>query len=244
MTACARSVKSPVTLRELLWPRATGSGSRIAPLTPSTLPLVMVSASTRWRNLNVSRPRFFRLAGAPLERLDDAGAGAPGDVEPRHRIAVAHGVIAAALGPADHRKNPVAHRPQPAAFLAGGESEIGLRPAPRPEVFIAVEARRAHPVLQRQLVTVLDAEPALLGRIDQKQPAERPERLAAKALFAFLIDHDDALAGVRDLGRGDEAGEARADHDDVSFVCHRVSPGLLRIIEARDSGVVNGKTAA
>ena len=108
--------------------------------------------------------RFFRLAGAALERLDDAGAGAPGHMEPGHRIAVAHGVIAAAFRPADHRKNAVSHCPQPASFLAGGESEIGLRPASRPEVLIAVETCGAHPVLVRQLKTVLDAKPALLGQ--------------------------------------------------------------------------------
>ena len=48
----------------------------------------------------------LRLARAALERLDDAGTGAPGNVEARHRIAVAHRVIAAALGPADLRENP------------------------------------------------------------------------------------------------------------------------------------------
>ena len=170
------------------------------------------------------QPRFFRHAGTPLKWFDDAGAGAPGHVEPRYRIAVAHGVVAAAFGPADHRENTVAHRPQPVSFLACGESQIRLRPAPRPEVFVAVEACRAHPVLMRQLVTVLDSKPALLRRIDQKQPAERPERLAAKILFALLIDHHDAPAGCRELGRGDKAGEPGADHDDVNFFCHRVSP--------------------
>ena len=155
----------------------------------------------------------LRLARPPLERLDDAGAGAPGDMEPRHRIAVAHRVIAAALGPADHRENPVAHRPQPVALFAGRERHIGFRPAPRPEVLVAVEARRTHPVLQREVKTVLDAEPALFGAVDQEQSAERPESLAAEALFALLVDHDDALAGVGDFGCRDEAREAPADHD-------------------------------
>ena len=64
------------------------------------------------------------------------------------------------------------------------------------------------------------------GRIDQKQSAERPESLAAEALFALLIDHDDAFAGVGDLGCGDETREAAADHDDVSILSHGVSPGF------------------
>ena len=166
----------------------------------------------------------LRLARAPLERLDDAGAGAPGDMKPRHRIAVAHGVIAAALGPADHREDPVAHRPQPVALFAGRERHIGLRPALRPKILVAVEAGRSHPVLQREIETVLDAEPALFGAVDQKQSAERPEGLAAEALFALLVDHDDAFAGVGDFGCGDEAREAAADHDYVRILSHRVVP--------------------
>ena len=164
------------------------------------------------------------FARAPLERLDDAGAGAPAHVKPRHRIAMAHRVIAAALGPADHRKNPMAHRPQPSAFFARRERHIGFGPALRPQILIAVEARRAHPVLQRQIVAVLDAEPALFGQIHQEQSAERPERLAAEVLLAFLIDHDDAFAGVGDLGGGDKPGEAPADHDYVRIACHRIIP--------------------
>ena len=170
----------------------------------------------------------LRLARAPLERLDQAGAGAPGDMESRHRIAVAHRVIAAALGPADHRKNPVAHRAEPVALLAGRERHIGFRPAPRPQILVAVEARRTDPVLQREFKTVLDAEPALFGAVDQKKSAERPERLAAEALFAFLVDHDDALAGVGDLCCRYEAGEAPADHDYIRIVSHCVIPPVLR----------------
>ena len=162
----------------------------------------------------------LRLARPPLERLDNAGTGAPGDMKPRHRIAVAHRVIAAALGPADHGKDPMAHRPQPAAFFARRERHIGFRPALRPEILVAVEAGRTHPVLQREIETVLDAEPALFGAVDQEQPAERPEGLAAKALFAFLVDHDDALAGVGDFGRGDKACQSAADHDYVCIVSH------------------------
>ena len=58
ITACARKLKSPITLREELLPRSTLSGSSTAPLTPSTVPFVITSVSTRWRNLNVSRPFF------------------------------------------------------------------------------------------------------------------------------------------------------------------------------------------
>ena len=145
------------------------------------------------------------LARAALERLDDAGPGAPGDVKARHRIAVAHRVIAAALGPADHGEDAMAHRAQPVALLAGRERHIGLGPLARPKILVAVEAGGAEPVLHRELEGVLDAEPALLRRIDQKQSAERPERLAAERLLALLVDHDHALAGVGDLGCGHQS---------------------------------------
>src|ERR1700754_4839431 len=114
----------------------------------------------------------LRLAGAPLERLDNAGTGAPTDMKPRHRVAVAHGIVAAAFGPADHREDAMAHRAQPGAFFARGERHIGLGPSARPVIVVAVETGRAHPVLQREVVAVLDAEPALLGRINQEQSAE------------------------------------------------------------------------
>jgi len=72
---------------------------------------------------------FATARWAPRARRSN-GSAMPGQVPQvtwnRHRIAVAHGVIAAALRPADHRKNTVAHRPQPAAFLAGRK---GHKPA-------------------------------------------------------------------------------------------------------------------
>src|SRR5207342_1870450 len=68
------------------------------------------------------------FARPPRERLDDAGPGAPGDVKTRHRIAVPHRVIAAALGPADHGKDAVPHRAQPVAFFARRKPDIGFGP--------------------------------------------------------------------------------------------------------------------
>jgi len=118
----------------------------------------------------------------------------------------------------------VAHRPQPSALLARREGHISFGPASRPQIFLAVEARRPYPVLQRQFVTVLDAEPALFRRIHQEQSAERPESLAAEALLALLIDHDDAFASFRNFRRRDEARKASADHNDVSILSHCLPP--------------------
>ena len=109
------------------------------------------------------------------------------------------------------------HRAQPVAFLAGGEGDVGLCPFAWPRILVAIEARRSHPVLQSEIVGILDTEPALFGRIDEKQAAERPERLTAKILFAFLVEHDDALARIGDLGRCDQSSQPRADDDDISL---------------------------
>jgi hypothetical protein len=96
-----------------------------------------------------------RLGGAkilrpPQEGRQHAGAGAPGDMEPRHGIAMAGRKPAATLGPADDREPAHAHGVQPGAFFPAGKIEIGLRPVARPVVLRPVEARGAQPVLPGQ----------------------------------------------------------------------------------------------
>ena len=70
------------------------------------------------------------------------------------------------------------------------------------------------------------------GEFDQEEPAERPEGLSAKALLTLLIDDDDALAGVGDLGRRDQSRQAAADHDYVRVFRHRCLPAPI-LIQAR-----------
>src|SRR5262249_41449983 len=183
-----------------------------------------------------------RLARAAFEWLDDAGPRAPGDMKTRHRIAMAHRVIAAALGPADHRENTVAHGAQPVALLASGEADIGLRPFPRPEILLAIKAGGAHPVLQGKVIGILDAEPALFRRIDQKQPAARPDGRAAGAWLAFLVEKNDALAGVGDLGGRHHPRQSAADHDHVSIASHFILPRNLPGMKPLTFAAVNGKT--
>src|ERR1022692_723486 len=110
-----------------------------------------------------------RVPYLPLERRHQPGSGAPGDVEPGHRVAVPVGEVAAPLGPAHQREPPHAHRVQPGPFLPGGEFNVGLRPLVRPVVLAgrivdaAVEKSAAQPVLPGQLTRVLDSHPALCG---------------------------------------------------------------------------------
>ena len=102
-----------------------------------------------------------------------------------------------------------------ARFSPGAEADVGLGPAARPLVLGTVEAGRAEPVLQRQLVGVLDPHAPLLGAVDEHQPAERPERLAAQVGLGLLVEQDHAPAGVGQLRRRHQAREPGADDDDV-----------------------------
>src|SRR3712207_9310424 len=106
----------------------------------------------------------------------------------RSGVAVADAAVAAALGPLHEREPAHALGVQPRALLARGEVDVGLGPAARPEVLVAVEGRRAHPVLQREVVRVAHPQAPLLGRADQEQAAERPERLAAERGLGLLVD--------------------------------------------------------
>ena len=133
-------------------------GSRISPRTPSTTPPLRVSSLTRWRNLSAIQPtlRPPRAPGATN------GSSTPGPVpqvtwKRGTELPWPAGAVAAALGPADDREQAHALRMQPGALLAGGEVDVRLRPLARPVVLRAVEARGAHPVLQREIVGVADA---------------------------------------------------------------------------------------
>src|SRR5262245_54122286 len=136
---------------------------------------------------------FCGLAYAIDEWRDDAGARAPRDVKPRHGVAAPDRVVPAALRPADHRKKPHAALVQPRPFLAGGKPNVGLGPSARPMIFLSVEAGRAHPVGEGELVGIMNAHPTLFRRVDEKDAAERPERLTAEGLLRLLIENDDAL---------------------------------------------------
>src|SRR5699024_4767417 len=100
------------------------------------------------------------------------GAGAPGEVEAGYGIAVLSGPGTAAFGPADARSQTQAQLAQVLPLLTGGEFEVRLGPRPRPAVLVAVESRRGGPVGRSQLEGVAGAEAALLGGVDEEEPAE------------------------------------------------------------------------
>ena len=117
-------------------------------------------------------------------------------MEARYRIAVADRTAAAAFGPADNRKEPQTAFAQPRALLAGSKGDIGFGPLARPEILVAIEGGRPHPVFERQRMQVADAHAPLLGRVDEEQAAQRPKCLTAKRLFGLLIDDDDLPSRV------------------------------------------------
>ena len=66
----------------------------------------------------LDQPPGGGLAHPPLKGRDHTGAGAPGHVEARHRVAVSVGQVAAPLGPARVGQPAHAHAMQPGALLA------------------------------------------------------------------------------------------------------------------------------
>jgi hypothetical protein len=150
------------------------------------------------------------------EGLEHARASPPGEVEAGDGVAVPGGERPAPLRPADDREEADPLRAEPGALLARGPGEVGLSPAAGPEVLGAVEAGGAQPVLEGEVVGVADPEAALLRGVDQEEPAERPEGLAAERQLALLLEDRDAPAGVGQLRGGGEAGEPGTDDDDVA----------------------------
>ena len=79
---------------------------------------------------------------------------------------------------------------------------------------------------------IADAHAPLLGRVDQKDPAERPECLAAQRLLGLLIENDDPLSGFDEFGSGDQSGEPGSDNDRIGVIRHAF-PSPIRKFSAR-----------
>ena len=131
--------------------------------------------------------------------------------------------VAAALGPADVRHHPNPLIMQPGPFLAGGEVDVGLRPAARPLILGAVEPGGSEPVLPGQLARVVNPKPPLLGTVDQEQSAQGPERLPPEGGLGLLVEDDHLAARIRQLGSRDQARQPGPDDDCVSVCGHRAS---------------------
>ena len=60
-------------------------------------------------------------------------------------------------------------------------------------------------------------QPALLRGVDEEEAAEGPPGLAAEGRLGLLVEQDHPLAGVGQLGGGDQPGQPRTHDDDVRF---------------------------
>ena len=154
-----------------------------------------------------------RLTDPALKRLDDRRAGPPGQMEARNRVSVTERIAAAAFGPTGAREHAKPERPQPIPFLDGGELDVRPREPPRLLVLGSIKLRAAQPVRPGELERVVDASPALLGRVDEEQPAQRPEGLPAERGLRLLVEQQHAFAGGDQLRRGDQASQATAHND-------------------------------
>ncbi len=103
------------------------------------------------------------LLHASCKRRNDARTGPPGDMEPRHGIAMSDRVAATALRPTHNRKKSDAAFAQPRPLFAGRERNVGLGPFARPMVLVAIESCGAHPILQREFVGIANAHASLFG---------------------------------------------------------------------------------
>src|SRR5579884_2982967 len=90
---------------------------------------------------------LLALTDAAHERLNDAGACAPGNVEAGNRIAVTGGEIAATFGPLNNGEEANAQGMEPGTFLACGKGDIGFCPAAGPQIFCSIETGAAQPIL-------------------------------------------------------------------------------------------------
>ena len=153
-------------------------------------------------------PILLRLTSARNEGRQHTRSRPPGYVKSGYRIA-------SAFRTADYREPADAKLVQPGAFLASRELQVRFRPLLWPMILGPIESSGACPVFAGAVDRIPDTQSALLGRIHQEQPAERPVSLPAEALLWFLVDDDDALSSRGDLRCGYEPRKASPNDDRV-----------------------------
>lgn len=174
----------------------------------------------------------LRRAHPPHERLEQARPGAPRQMKAGDGVAVTAAAGAAALRPARIRQHPNAHPVQPVALLVRRKLHVGPGPAPRPLVLGTIERSAPQPVLPGKLERVTDPDAPLLGRIDQEQSTQRPERLTSDRSLGLLVDQQHPPSGVHELHRGGQSGETRSDNDHVGLersCFHRPIPSIVTV---------------
>ena len=210
--AAARSCR-----RRRGWRRRRGRSRRApgsCPLTPSTAPAVTVQRVDAVAEAQVCA----RGSHTPLERLDHARPGAPGDVEARDRVAVADRAVAAALGPADVRHPLHAHRRQPRALLAGREVDVGFAPSaaasgPAGRSKPAVPSQSCHASSRESLIRIRRCS----GLSTMKSPPRDQNACPPSEASGSCSTRITRLPASTSSAVGHEPGQPAADHDHVSI---------------------------
>ena len=210
ITMGALSSKSPVSSRLLDWPRAQESGGEHLA-----------------GHADDGARRGHELVDAVAEARDRPGrarraaARAARTARPRRARCPTRCGSAARSCRARSRRSRRARpsrpwgrgaRPAPAARRASRRRRSPRRPRPSGAA-TRPRGGRTPPCpsqsCQRELVRVLDAQPALLGGVDEEEPAEGPEGLAAERRLGLLVEQRDPPAGVRPARRSRPARPAR-----------------------------------
>ena len=192
-------------------------GASTAPRTPVTAPPATTRSSTRCRNRERDQP----ARDAPRGPGARTARPRPGPV-PQVRWKRGTELPCPSARPSPRSAQPTTGKSrspmvvQPRPLLAGREVDVRLGPAAAASGPLAVELGAAHPVLQRQLVGVLDAHPALLGAC-RRGTARRATRTPGRRgdCSRLLVEQEHLLARVGELGGGDQPGQAGSDDDDV-----------------------------
>ena len=140
----------------------------------------------------------------------------------------------AAFDPQNDRQPSDAELAQVVAPVGGGAFDEVLGPDRGPN-FAGAEFGEGFPVFERLFDIIGDLHAALLGAVDEEHAAERFERGAAKAGFALALEDGDALAGLEEFERGDDARDAAAHDRHVALVGfgHRLDSFWPRRIRGR-----------
>ena len=156
-----------------------------------------------------------------LEGRDEAGAGAPGDVEAGHGVAVPGRVVAAALGPADDGEEPDA--------LARAARTASRRPrsrrTPRPSGAASGPPSRSKPAVPSQSWRASSwlswiRSRRCSGESTRKRPPKDQWACPPSDCSGSWSSRMTLRPGVDELRGGREAREPRPDHDHISVVRH------------------------
>jgi len=137
--------------------------------------------------------------------------GSPDDVVARNAVAVA---VHAAFHPIHSGHELHTCRQQPVVHLAARMLHIVLGPLARQHVALA-QFGKAQPVGQRPLGRVGDLHARLERRAHQCHATKGPQGQAAEALGRVAVHQSDGSARAQAFQRGDDTGQAPADHHHI-----------------------------